>query len=125
MDGFEVCHAPEGRQETWYPFRSFLLSAQNDAEDKERAFRAGGADYITKPVQFEEVQGRVGTQSGLQRARRAERDLLESTLKGAVRTLADPIHRTGPALIVRSGAIRNMVVDLAAKLALDEIWQYE
>jgi len=124
MDGFEVCaRLKADRKLVSIPV--VFLSAQSETEDKVRAFRAGGVDYITKPFQFEEVQVRVETQLGLQRARRAERDLLENTLNGAVRTLADLIHQTGPALAARSDAIRNIVVHLAAKLGPDEAWQYE
>jgi len=124
MDGFEVCARLKADKKL-ASIPIVFLSAQSETEDKVRAFRAGGVDYITKPFRFEEVQVRVETQLGLQRARRAERDLLENTLNGAVRTLADLIHQTGPALAARSDAIRNIVVHLAAKLGPDEAWQYE
>jgi signal transduction histidine kinase len=42
-----------------------FLSALNETDDKVRAFRAGGVDYITKPFQFEEVQARVETHLSL------------------------------------------------------------
>jgi len=124
MDGFEVCrHLKEDKKLSAIPV--IFLSALNETEDKVRAFHAGGVDYITKPFQFEEVQARVETHMGLQRARRAERDLLKNTLNGAVRTIADLIHQTGPALGKRSDAIRDIVVHLTSQLGLDEPWQYE
>jgi DNA-binding response OmpR family regulator len=124
MDGFEVCMRLKAEKKL-ASIPVIFLSALNETEDKMKAFRAGGVDYITKPFQFEEVQARVETQLGLQRARRAERDLLENTLNGAVRTLADLVHQTGPALAARSEAIRNLVVHMASRMKLDEPWQYE
>lgn len=124
MDGFEVCTRLKADKK----LRSIpviFLSALNETEDKVRAFKSGGVDFITKPFQFEEVQARVETHLELQRARRMERELLENTLNGAARTLADLVHLTGPALAARSDAIRNIVVHLTAGMGLDEPWQYD
>ena len=82
-------------------------------------------DYITKPFQVEEVRARVETHLELHRARQVERDLLERTLNGAVKTLADLAHLTSPMLTERSGALRSMVVRMAAQLRLPDLWQYE
>jgi CheY-like chemotaxis protein len=102
-----------------------FLSALDETEDKVRAFRSGGVDYVTKPFQFDEVHARIETQLELQRARQAERQLLENTLTGAVKTLADLIQQTEPALAARSEAIRATVVHLTSKMELDAPWQYE
>ena len=124
MDGFEVCARLKADPKlTNIPI--IFLSAQNEMEDKVRAFRAGAMDYVTKPFQIEEVHARVETQLELQRVRRSERDLLENTLNGAVKTLAELIHYTGPALAARSRAILGMVVSAAAQLNLENQWQYE
>ena len=42
----------------------------NETEDKVKAFRAGGVDYVAKPFQFEEVDARVRTHLELRRQRR-------------------------------------------------------
>ena len=39
-----------------------FISALSETEDKIKAFRAGGYDYVTKPFEFEEVETRVSTQ---------------------------------------------------------------
>ena len=60
LDGFGVCaglKANPALQKIPVIFLSGLL----DAQDKVRAFRAGGVDYITKPFQDEEVRARVRT----------------------------------------------------------------
>ena len=58
MDGFEVCKrlkADERLQEIPVLF----ISALTEIENKVKAFKAGGVDYVTKPFQLEEVQARV------------------------------------------------------------------
>ncbi|MGZ4958453.1 MAG: HD domain-containing phosphohydrolase [Methylomonas sp.] len=70
MDGFEVC--ARLKQDPATSAASIIfLSALNDIEDKQRAFALGGADYITKPFQAEEVLMRVNNQIELSRSRQA------------------------------------------------------
>jgi DNA-binding response OmpR family regulator len=124
MNGFEVCERLKAdRRLASIPV--IFLSALTDTEDKVKAFGSGGVDYVTKPFQFEEVQARVETHIQLQRARRAERDLLENTLNGAIRTLAELVHMTGRTLSARAEAIRAVVAHLATALAVEERWQYD
>jgi len=124
MDGFEVCQRLKA-DDKLAPIPVLFLSALSEARDKVNAFRAGGVDYITKPFQVEEVRARVETHLELYRARQLERDLLERTLNGAVKTLADLAHLTSPTLTERSGALRSMVVHMAAQSRLRDLWQYE
>jgi len=64
MDGFEVCRRiKEDVRLKEIPV--IFISAASDVEDKLRAFQAGGADYITKPFQKEEVIARVRTHIAL------------------------------------------------------------
>jgi len=48
-----------------------FLSALNETEDKIRAFRSGGVDYVTKPFELAEVLARVATHLELRRLQRA------------------------------------------------------
>ena len=124
MNGFEVCKRLKA-DEKLAPVPVLFLSALNETKDKLDAFRAGGVDYITKPFQLEEVRARVDTHLQLHRARQVERELLERTLGGAVKALSDLAHLTSPTLTERSGALRSMVVHMAAQLHLPDAWQYE
>src|SRR5205085_8571804 len=54
-----------------------------------------------------------------------ERDLLEKTLSRTVGALANLVHLAGPALSMRSEAIRAMVVHMATTLGFEEVWQFE
>lgn len=64
MDGYEVCRRLKADPKT-QSIPVIFVSAQHDIEDKLKAFEAGGADYITKPFQLEEVRVRVETQLNL------------------------------------------------------------
>jgi CheY-like chemotaxis protein len=124
MDGFEVCRRLKA-DDKLAGIPVLFLSALNETRDKVNAFRSGGVDYITKPFQLEEVRARVETHLELHRARQRERELLEQTLNGAVKALSDLAHLTSPTLTERSGALRSMVVHMAAQMRLPDPWQYE
>jgi len=68
MDGYEVCQAIKA-DPSIYNIPIIFLSALDDAFDKIKAFNAGGADYITKPFQIEEVLIRIKYQLELRRAK--------------------------------------------------------
>ncbi|MDP0561054.1 MAG: response regulator [Candidatus Endonucleobacter sp. (ex Gigantidas childressi)] len=71
MDGYELCKRLKENAET-KNIAIIFLSALNDLEDKVRGLELGAVDYISKPVQAEEVIARVKAQL---RMRRLELDL--------------------------------------------------
>jgi two-component system sensor histidine kinase/response regulator len=68
MNGYEVCESLKNFEEL-KDIPVIFLTALTDTADKLRAFSAGGADYITKPFQIDEVLARVRTHLALRRAR--------------------------------------------------------
>jgi DNA-binding response OmpR family regulator len=67
MDGFEVCK--KIRENTDLDSTPIIfITALGEAEDVVQGFRCGGADYITKPFQIEEVRARVRTHLMLKKA---------------------------------------------------------
>ena len=95
MNGYELCECLKSN-----PALSaapvIFLSALSATEDKVKAFQAGGADYITKPFQLEEVQARVLTHlklHDLQRALRLQNDLLEEAVNHRTKELKDAIKQ--------------------------------
>jgi len=66
MDGYETCQALKEDPEL-QKIPVLFLSALSDAEDKVKAFNAGGVDYVTKPFEFKEVRARVKTHLELHR----------------------------------------------------------
>ncbi|MBW4582262.1 MAG: diguanylate cyclase [Tildeniella nuda ZEHNDER 1965/U140] len=66
VDGYDVCGALKACQQTC-DIPIIFLSALDDSASKVKAFELGGADYITKPFQGEEVLARVRNQLTIQR----------------------------------------------------------
>ncbi|MBN1641112.1 MAG: SpoIIE family protein phosphatase [Anaerolineae bacterium] len=90
IDGYQVCERlkadPQARD-----IPVIFISALDAIEDKVRAFTVGGADYVTKPFQVEEVLARVGTHLALRRLQRQLQDAnrkmaQELALAGKVQT---------------------------------------
>jgi len=87
MDGFEVCRALKARAETREAAVIFM-SARGELSDKVSGLELGAVDYITKPIQAEEVVARVAahlSRQHLERALRVSRDKLDRELAGAAR----------------------------------------
>jgi len=87
MDGFDVCRALKARAETREAAVIFM-SARGELSDKVSGLELGAVDYITKPIQAEEVVARVAahlSRQHLERALRVSRDKLDRELAGAAR----------------------------------------
>jgi two-component system, cell cycle sensor histidine kinase and response regulator CckA len=68
MDGFELCRRLKADEATRDIPVIFLASATETA-DKARAFELGAVDYVSKPVDAQELLARVGTRLALAVAR--------------------------------------------------------
>ncbi len=89
MSGFEVCKRIKSDPGT-SDVPVIFITALNDAKDKVMGFETGGADFITKPYQEEEVLLRVRNQLEMHGLRKeledrnrslfSERELLRTTL---------------------------------------------
>jgi two-component system sensor histidine kinase/response regulator len=82
INGYELCEQLKSNPEL-SAAPVIFLSALGATEDKVKAFQVGGADYITKPFQLEEVQARVATHlrlHQLQRTLRLQNDQLEEAV---------------------------------------------
>ncbi|HEX2959923.1 MAG TPA: ATP-binding protein [Chitinispirillaceae bacterium] len=60
MDGFETCRRLKADEST-RNIPVIFMTALTGVEDKVKGFELGGVDYITKPIQHEEVLARVKT----------------------------------------------------------------
>ncbi len=74
MNGYEVCQRLQANTQT-QGIPVVFMSALDDVVDKVKAFEAGGADYITKPFQIDEVLVRIRHQLALQAAHQEIRHL--------------------------------------------------
>ncbi len=69
MDGFEVCRRLKSNAET-KDVPVIFMTALTETVDKVQGFQIGAVDYITKPVQQEEVLSRVNAHLGVNKMRR-------------------------------------------------------
>jgi len=60
IDGFETCRRLKADEKTG-DIPVIFMTALDSPEDKVNGFEAGGVDYITKPIQHEEVLARITT----------------------------------------------------------------
>lgn len=61
MDGFETCQRLKSDEKT-HEIPIIFMTALADTVDKVKGFQLGAADYITKPIQHEEVLARIKSQ---------------------------------------------------------------
>lgn len=69
MDGFEVCRHLKSNAET-ADIPVIFMTAFAETKHKITGFKVGGVDYITKPMQIDEVIARVGTHLNLRSMQR-------------------------------------------------------
>ncbi len=58
LDGFEVCRIVKQMEQT-EDIPIIFLTALTDTVDKVKGFDAGGVDYVTKPINFDELNARI------------------------------------------------------------------
>ncbi len=116
MDGYEVCRRLKAHPQLRNTIVVFC-SALEDTKSKVRGFEVGGADFITKPYQPEEVVARVNTHLALSRVlqqlgeRNAE---LERELQLAGELRAEALERANGPLLGTSVAIQTVRAAIAA-----------
>ena len=73
LNGFEVCQRLKAHEVT-RDIPVIFMTALAETVDKVKGFEAGGVDYITKPIQCEEVEARVNAHLAI---RRLQKELQE------------------------------------------------
>ncbi|MEM7556873.1 MAG: ATP-binding protein [Cyanobacteria bacterium P01_A01_bin.84] len=73
MNGYEVCQHLKADKLT-QDIPVIFISALGDVLDKVKAFEVGGVDYITKPIQVEEVLARIETHLTIRRLQKQLQD---------------------------------------------------
>ncbi|MBX7223968.1 MAG: response regulator [Blastocatellia bacterium] len=109
IDGYEVCRRlKEDPQTSAVPI--IFISALDDSSDKVRAFQVGGADYVTKPFQAEEVIARIEHQLKISRLQQAlEQEKAELVKKNE--ELLQAQRRTNLVFSALSDALPGTVLD--------------
>lgn len=104
MNGYEVCRRLKATAET-EQIPVIFLSVLDDINDKLQAFRVGGADYIAKPFQVEEVLARIDKQVCLQKLQQQLKEQ-NSQLQQSQSLLASILNSSLDGMVAYS-AIRN------------------
>jgi adenylate cyclase len=91
LNGYEVCKQLKANTQTC-DIPVIFISALDEVLDKVKAFTIGGVDYITKPIQFEEVLARVQTHLSLRRLQQQLQQTNER-LEHRVRERTEELHR--------------------------------
>ncbi|MEG3986146.1 PAS domain S-box protein [Microcoleus sp. S28C3] len=104
MNGYEVCRRLKATAKT-EQIPVIFLSVLDDINDKLQAFRVGGADYIAKPFQVEEVLARIDKQVSLQKLQQQLKEQ-NSQLQQSQSLLASILNSSLDGMVAYS-AIRN------------------
>lgn len=103
-----------------------MLTGYADVDTAIEAVNEGNVfRFLTKPCPAEVLERTLG--AGLQQYRlvRAERELLEQTLKGSIRVLTELLSLLQPECFERSSRIARLAVMVARVMGLEQIWKVE
>ncbi|GAA1809133.1 response regulator [Planosporangium flavigriseum] len=123
MTGVEVLE--RARQLTPETTR-ILLTGDADLHSAVAAINQGNVfRFMLKPCPPEDLRTTMAAASEQNRLVRAERELLEATLKGCVDALMETLGMAQPALFSRAGRLRRLVERVCQKLGVEHAWQIE
>lgn len=118
LDGFEVCRQLKAQRQ-FAELPVIFISAHDNPAERIKALQLGGADYIVKPYQIEEVESRVRTQLLLYRLKHQQRRAAEGA--GAIRKIVEAALESSDASAVEPGAqaaqLRAALVKISAILS--------
>lgn len=119
---------------------AFLARVQQAAPDTVRVLLTGQADmdsaiaavnegnifrFLCKPCPQDVLFGSLEAAVKQYQLTTAERDLLENTLKGAVKVLTEILSLASPVAFSRSDQVKALVAHMAEQLQLEDRWSYE
>lgn len=101
INGFEVCEKLKSNKHL-SAIPVIFLSGIGDTQDKVKAFKIGGVDYIQKPFQIEEVEARVDTHLKIRKYQdevSRHNQSLQEQVKSQIREISDSQIATILALV--------------------------
>lgn len=123
MDGIEFIRAA---REVTRDTVCMMLTGNADQETAMNAVNQGNIfRFLTKPCPQEVLVAAL--EAGIRQYRliTAEKELLQKTLTGSIKTLVDVLELVNPMAFTRGGHIKPIVKAIVADLKLKNPWQYE
>ena len=103
-----------------------LLTGYADVDSAVAAVHSGQVfRFLTKPCPTDQLRRALLEAFAQHRLMRAERELLERTLRGAVQALAEVLALTEPDAFGRAGRVQRLALQIAEALHLDPRWPLE
>lgn len=117
-----------------------LAQAKKDSPDTVRMMLTGNADqqtavdavnhgdifrFLNKPCETDVLASAI--RNGLRQHEliTAEKELLENTLHGSIKALADVLSLSNPEVFGKTTRFKNQVREIAIEMGLADLWQYE
>ncbi len=115
IDGFETCRRLKSMEGT-IDIPIIFMTALNDTVNKVKGFSAGGVDYVTKPIQREELLARVNTHIKLRRLQQhleeKEREANQLLLNVLPQPIVDQLKRDGTVLAESFSDVSVLFADI-------------
>jgi response regulator RpfG family c-di-GMP phosphodiesterase len=103
-----------------------MLTGYADVDTAIEAVNEGNVfRFLTKPCPAEVLERALGAGLKQYRLVRAERELLEQTLKGSIRVLTELLSLLQPEAFERSSRVARLAVLVARAMDLDQVWKME
>ncbi|NMB42468.1 MAG: response regulator [Firmicutes bacterium] len=103
-----------------------MLTGYADLESAIKAVNEGNIfRFLTKPCSPEEFKKALVAAAEQYRLVRAERELLEKTLKGSIKILTDILSIFSPFISLQSSRLRRLAKRLALRLNIKNLWEVE
>ncbi len=103
-----------------------MLTGNADQETATEAVNKGQIfRFLNKPCSTANLVTSLALAQRQYRLLTAEKELLDQTLKGSIKVLSELLSMANPIAFSSGRRIKNLVVNLAESLELDNIWRYE
>ena len=123
MDGIQLLAKVKER----YPDTvRMMLTGNADQETAIEAVNQGSIfRFLTKPCAPDLLANSIDTAIEQYRLITAEKELLNKTLNGSIKVMSEILSLVNPAAFSRSYRIKNYVKEIAVKLKLRNLWQFQ